>query len=155
MSLKTIIGASLILFMVSCQETGLYEKVVFMPEQAWAYKNKPSFTFEISDTSSSYQLYFLLRHADAYEYKNLWVNISSQLPGDSVFKDQQFEIPLATSTRWLGSGMDDIYDHRVLLYKDPVRFARPGKYTVVFRQDMRVDPLNHIFNVGIRLEKVK
>jgi hypothetical protein len=49
--------------------------------------------------------------------------------------------------------MDDIFDHRILLYKEPVRFSKPGTYTVRFRQDMRTDPLEHVLNAGLRLEK--
>jgi gliding motility-associated lipoprotein GldH len=155
MSAQKLIGALLIFFMVSCEETGLYEKVVFMPGHEWAYANKPSFSFEIKDTSSSYQVYFLIRHSDAYEYNNIWITLNSQMPGDSVQQYQKFEIPLATSNRWLGSGMDDIYDHRVLLYREPVKFRKPGAYTISIAQDMRVDPLKQVFNVGLRLEKIK
>lgn len=155
MSAHKLIGVLLIFFMVSCEETGLFEKLVFMPRQEWAFANQPSFNFDIKDTSSSYQVYFLIRHSDAYEYSNIWINMSSQMPGESVQQNQKFEIPLATSNRWLGSGMDDIYDHRVLLYREPVKFRKPGNYTITIAQDMRVDPLKQVFNVGLRLEKIK
>jgi gliding motility-associated lipoprotein GldH len=155
MLVKKIIVVLLILVMVSCEETGLFEKVVFMPKQEWAYANKPSFSFDVKDTISSYQVYFLIRHSDAYEYNNIWINVSSQMPGESIQQYQKFEIPLATANRWLGSGMDDIYDHRVLLYREPVKFRKPGSYTITIAQDMRVDPLKQVFNVGLRLEKIK
>lgn len=152
---KRIIGAFIVLYFSSCQDTGLYEKVVFMPEQEWSYQNRPSFAFDVKDTAAFYQVYFLMRHADAYDYNNVWINISSRLPGDSASRDQQFEIPLSNAKGWLGSGMDDIFDHRVLLYKNPVKFGKPGAYQIAIRQDMRVDPLKHVHNVGLRLEKVK
>ena len=155
MSVKSIIGIFLLVLLSACEETGLYEKVHFMPEQEWSYQQRPSFTFNITDTTAAYQLYFLMRHSDAYEYNNVWITLISQLPGASQKREQQFEIPLANASRWLGSGMDDLYDHRVLLYKDPVRFQKPGTYQVSIRQDMRVDPLKHVHNVGLRLEKVK
>jgi len=151
---KKIVGVLLILCTVSCEETGLFEKVVFMPKQEWAYDNKPSFTFDVKDTTSSYQVYFLIRHSDAYEYNNIWINLSSQMPGENIQQNQKFEIPLATANRWLGSGMDDIFDHRVLLYREPVKFRKPGSYTITIAQDMRVDPLKQVFNVGLRLEKI-
>jgi len=151
---KKIVGVLLILCSVSCEETGLFEKVVFMPKQEWAYDNKPYFTFDVKDTTSSYQVYFLIRHSDAYEYNNIWINLSSQMPGESIQQNQKFEIPLATANRWLGSGMDDIFDHRVLLYREPVKFRKPGSYTITIAQDMRVDPLKQVFNVGLRLEKI-
>ena len=85
----------------------------------------------------------------------MWIKLKSQLPGDSVARTERFDIPLAANSRWLGSGMDDIFDHRVLLYKDPVRFIKPGNYTIQINHDMRIEPLSHVFNVGLRLEKLK
>jgi gliding motility-associated lipoprotein GldH len=155
MSVKNIFAALLIFFLFSCEETGLYEKVVFMPKQEWSNSYKPSFNFEIKDTSSSYQVYFLIRHSDAYEYNNIWINVNGQMTGDTTLSSNRFEIPLATANRWLGTGMDDLFDHRVLLYKNAVRFMRPGTYTITIAQDMRVDPLKHVLNVGLRLEKIK
>jgi gliding motility-associated lipoprotein GldH len=152
---KKIIGAFLVFCLSSCQDNGLYEKVVFLPAHEWTYQNKPAFHFQVTDTASFYQVYFLMRHADAYEFNNVWINLSSKLPGDSIARDQQFEIPLANAKGWLGSGMDDIFDHRVLLYKNPVKFGKPGTYDITIRQDMRVNPLKHVHNVGLRLEKVK
>ncbi len=140
---------------LSCTETGLYEKVEFMPRQEWPQSFQPEFSFDIADTLSNYRLYFLFRHDDGYAYNNLWIKIHSQLPGDSTLRTERFEIPLATESRWLGTGMGDVYDHRVLLYPEPVRFSRKGRYSVRLEQNMRIDPLQHVFNTGLRVEKVK
>jgi len=151
---QRIVIASLLMFF-SCTETGLYEKVVFMPENHWSIAQSPEFNFEITDTSANYLVYFLFRHPDAYEYNNVWIRLTSKLPGDSVERTERFDIPLAANNHWLGSGMDDIFDHRVLLYKEPVRFIKPGKYSIHINHDMRIEPLDHVFNVGLRLEKLK
>jgi gliding motility-associated lipoprotein GldH len=139
---------------ISCTETGLYEKVDFIPNSEWKSSYTPEFKFEIKDTSSQYQLYFIIRHTDAYEYNNIWVLLNSRLPGDSADRSDRFDIQLANDKGWLGSGMDDIYDHRVLLYREPIRFANPGTYMVRFKQEMRINPLKHVYNVGLRLEKL-
>lgn len=145
----------LVLFLLAgCSETGLYEKVYFMKGNAWSSQEEPSFEFEVKDTSSKYQLYFLIRHADAYEYNNVWISLKSQLPGDSIIRKDRFDIPLADQKKWLGSGMDDIFDHRVLLYREPVKFSKTGLYKVDIGHEMRVEPLEHVFNVGLRIEKV-
>jgi gliding motility-associated lipoprotein GldH len=82
------------------------------------------------------------------------VKVDSKLPGDSIMRSERFEFKLAAEQRWLGTGMDDIFDHRILLYRDPVKFSKAGTYTVRFRQDMRTDPLEHVLNAGLRLEKI-
>jgi len=140
--------------LASCSETGLYEKVYFMKGNAWSSQEQPSFEFEVTDTASKYQLYFLIRHADAYEYNNVWISLKSQLPGDSIIRKERFDIPLADQKKWLGAGMDDIFDHRVLLYREPVKFSKTGLYKVDIGHEMRVEPLEHVFNVGLRIEKV-
>jgi gliding motility-associated lipoprotein GldH len=146
----------IILFLfVGCKETGLYQKVYFMKGNVWSFQEQPLFEFDVKDTASSYQLYFLIRHTDAYEYNNVWISLKSQLPGDSVIRKERFDIPLADQNKWLGSGMDDIYDHRVLLYREPVKFSKPGLYKVNIGHEMRVEPLEQVFNVGLRIEKVK
>ena len=142
------------LFIIGCEESSLYQKVVFLPEQAWSYNNRPVFNFNITDTTSSYRVFFIIRHTDAYEYNNIWIQVASHLPGETTSRSNRFNIPLANEKQWLGTGMDDIYDHRVLLYPQPVKFKKTGNYSIEFKQDMRVDPLQHVMNVGLRLEKV-
>jgi hypothetical protein len=51
--------------------------------------------------------------------------------------------------------MDDIIEHRVLLYSQPVRFRRSGSYNVRIEHLMREDPLKHAMNIGLRIEKSK
>ena len=67
MSFKQLIVIASLLTVVSCTETGLYEKVVFMQGNEWSNAQSPEFNFEIKDTSANYLVYFIFRHADAYE----------------------------------------------------------------------------------------
>jgi gliding motility-associated lipoprotein GldH len=139
----------------SCTRTDLYEKNVSLPSHQWEYSNKPSIAFTITDTVSLYNIFFVVRHTDAFHFNNLWIKLKSTAPGDSASSIQQFDLPLASQTGWTGTGMDDIFEHRILLYRQPVKFLRQGDYTVVIEQVMRENPLEEIMNVGIRLEKVK
>ena len=155
MLFRKLLGPIAFLMLCGCEEASLYQKVVFMPNQSWGYKDANSFVFHISDTASRYRVFFVMRHTDAYEYNNIWIQIASQLPGDSTWRKDRFNIPLANEKGWLGTGMDDLFDHRVLLYPQPVAFRKPGNYQLEIKQDMRVDPLEHVMNVGLRLEKVQ
>ena len=152
---RVIVSLALILFLGSCNEIGLFEKVFFTPSQEWSQSFQPNIKFNVTDTGSSYLVYFLVRHADAYPYNNLWIKLFSKMPGDSLEKVERYDIPLANGKAWLGTGMDDIYTHRVLLYRTPVKFAKPGEYDLRIAHDMRIDPVKYVFNVGIRIEKVK
>lgn len=138
----------------SCQTMDLYEKSVAFPKQQWQSSNRPSFTFNIKDTTAAYQLYIVLRHTGKYNYNNLWVNLVFQAPGGQLARTQ-YELPLAVNEKWLGTGMDDIYEHRIALNPstESFHFNKMGVYTFTLEQIMREDPLMNVLNVGLRIEK--
>ena len=75
---------------------------------------------------------------------------------DSLEKRQQVNLQLANNEKgWLASGMDDIFEHRIRITQVPFRFQKAGEYQFRLQQIMREDPLQHVLNVGLRIEKVK
>jgi gliding motility-associated lipoprotein GldH len=143
---------------VSCTQLGVFEKHATIPNQAWSSKFKPdiAFTIQGADTLSRYNVYLVLRHTDAYRYKNIWLNVRTKAPNDST-QIQPLNLQLATDNKgWLGSGMDDIFEHRILITPPqyPARL-NAGTYHFELENIMREDPLKNIMNVGIRLEKAQ
>ncbi len=138
------------LFFSSCTTVDLYEKDVTIPGFKWKSGFKPEFTFTIKDTTSQYELFLVLRHNEKYNYNNIWINLYSQPPADTIHK-APFELQLANKEKWLASGMDDIYEHRIRL-TDP-QHLKPGVYHFKIEQIMREDPLENVMNVGLRVEK--
>ena len=68
---------------------------------------------------------------------------------------QNINLQLANDAKgWEGSGMDDIFEIRKFITPGPVPFKKPGNYIFTISQIMREDPLMHIMNVGIRVEKL-
>ena len=149
--------SSLLIFcfvIASCTRVDVFEKNVTIPGHEWSSTFKPEIVFEIKDTLSSYNIFAVIRHSDAYRYKNIWVNMYTHAPGDTINK-QKLDLQLATDDKgWLGSGMDDIYQHRILITRQPVPL-RPGTYRFKLENVMREDPLEHVFNVGIRVERAR
>ena len=139
---------------ISCARIGVFEKITHIPSQSWSYDFKPSFTFTIADTSSAYNVYIVIRHTDAYNYNNLWLTIGSKAPGDTL-RSQNINIELGNDAKgWEGTGMDDIFEVRKNITPGPVPFKKAGDYTFSIAQIMRENPLLHILDVGIRVEKV-
>lgn len=137
----------------SCQTIDVFEKNATLESHRWQAGDKPAFDFAIKDTNARYNIFVVIRHADAYRYNNLWVNIHTKAPGDSLARVQALDLQLATNEKgWLGAGMDDIYEHRIRISQAPV-LLKPGNYRFSLEQIMRDDPLEHILNVGIRVEK--
>lgn len=139
----------------SCAKIDLYEKVATIPDHEWKSSFRPSFTFEIADTTSPYQLYVILRHNQKYNFNNIWVNLHTKSPDGTVSK-AQYELPLATNEKgWLGTGMDDLYEHRIALtpLNQQFYFKKAGTYTFSLEHVMREEPLENVMNVGLRIEK--
>lgn len=142
--------------LAACQTIDLYEKTATIPGHSWKSSFKPSFTFSIKDTVAEYQLYITLRHRDQYNYNNIYINLSTRHPGEDSARTARYDLKLGDDeTGWLGSGMDDIYEHRIPLTPvgTPFRFRKAGDYTFTIEQVMREDPLLYVMNVGLRIEK--
>ena len=150
--LSSCIATLLAFGFVACNTVDLYEKSVVIPGHAWDKNFRPSFDFTIKDTSTAYQLFLILRHNEKYSYKNIYVNVYVQGPGqDSAVKIQK-DLELATNDAgWKATAMDDIYEHRIELGSPQPLKAGAYKFTV--EQIMRENPLQNVLNVGIRVEK--
>lgn len=134
------------------QDLGVYEKTMPLPRHQWAASFKPQFQFTIADTTRPYQVFFIIRHTEKYNFNNIYINLTAKLPGSDSLVSRRLDLPLATNDQgWLGTGMDDIYEHRIAL-GSPENF-RKGDYSFTIEQLMREDPLDHVFDVGLRIEK--
>lgn len=152
---KFFLILSLSLFFASCIKIDLYEKQTPIPSQEWFYTKVPQFTFHIEDTTSLYNVYVILRHTDLYDYNNIWLRIGLKIPSDS-FSYQNVNLVLGTDAKgWEGTGMDDIFEVRKSISASPFSFKTAGNYTFSIAQIMRENPLEHILDVGVRVEKVR
>lgn len=147
------VAAVLISYLLyGCTTIDLYEKTVTIPQHAWKSSFRPSFEFNIKDTTSQYRIFLVLRHNEKYSFSNIYINLYVKGPGqDSTLRIQK-DLTLATNEKgWLASGMDDIYEHRIELAEK--QSLKAGAYAFTLEQIMREDPLQNVLNAGIRLEK--
>jgi gliding motility-associated lipoprotein GldH len=150
-----LIAAAVCMFICSCTQIEIFEKNTVIPGYKWQQDFSAKGDFHISDTVSAYNIYLVLRHTDAYQYNNIWLNIGLQPPGDSM-RNQRVNLQLGDDANgWEGTGMNDIWELRKLLNGEPRRFKQPGKYSFNISQVMRDNPLLHIMSVGLRVEKKK
>jgi gliding motility-associated lipoprotein GldH len=150
-----VLLAVLVVSLSACARLDVYEKNVSIPKYEWSYNYKPAFDFTITDTASSYEIYVVLRHTDAYGYNNIWLNLGTKFPGDSM-RYQRLELKLGSDANgWEGTGMDDIWEVRKSITKGPVKFNKAGNYTFTLAQVMRENPLPGIMNAGIRVQMIR
>lgn len=144
---------ALVFTCTACSQVDVFEKNTVLDKHEWSAGNKPVIDFTITDTAALYNLYIVVRHGDDYRYNNLWMNIHTKAPGDSVARVQALDLTLANNEKgWLGSGMDDIYEHRIRISQSAIPL-KAGTYQFQLEQIMRDDPLQSVYNVGLRVEK--
>jgi len=135
--------------------TGVFEKNLRFKDQEWPSSVKPDIAFEITDTISSYNIYIVIRHNDAYHYNNMYVRAIVKDPGGTEPRRGDYDLQLATNGKgWIGTAMDDIYDARLLI-QPKTRFRKPGVYHVMLEQLMREDPLKNVLSAGLRVERAE
>jgi len=141
---------SSLVIMASCKQIDVFEKNTAIPKSNWQRNYSATGTFQVTDTSTAYNIYIVIRHTDAYKYNNIWLQVGLQSPGDSI-KFQNINLTLASDAGgWEGSGMNDIWEVRKLVSRRPME---KGEYRFVINHIMRDEPLPGIMNVGMRINK--
>lgn len=152
---KLFILLLIVILFSSCTRLDVFEKNTTITGMKWNTNFIATGTVNISDTVSAYNIYIVMRHTDAYNYNNIWLNTGLQAPGDSM-KFQKINLTLGNdASGWEGSGMNDIWEVRKLISGVPKRFIRSGLYNFSIQHIMRDDPLREVMSIGIRLEKAR
>ena len=140
-----------LLILFSCDPGRVYEKNIKIPDGIWDKDNKVSFEVFIDDTASSHNLYVNVRNTSLYPFSNLYLFIETTAPSGHTIRET-FEITLSDEQgKWMGSGLGDIWDLQQI-YKENVKFAQRGNYTIEYQQAMRMDKLPFVLDVGLRIE---
>jgi len=143
----------LMLSFISCQDTVTIADInVEFEKRNWNYSQKISIPVKIEATDVSYNLYLNLRHSAGYKYSNIFIMIHITGPdGKKVTERKEFKLALADG-EWLGSGSGNMYSYQIN-FKENYKFLAKGTYIFELEQNMRDNPLDHISDVGIRVEK--
>ena len=124
---------------------------------AWHKDSIVTFNLPELDSTKRYNLFVTLRDNNNYQYNNLFLIVSLELP-NGFTKVDTLEYQMADSDgTLLGDGFSDIKESK-LYFKENVKFR--GKYKVHIKQAVRetgkvpgVVLLDGITEVGFRIEK--
>jgi gliding motility-associated lipoprotein GldH len=138
-----------------CISGPYYQKAEAIPNNLWDNSYRPTFEFDITDTTAAYHTFFLFRHTQAYPFANVWLMLYIKKPNDSTIIKERVNVPLAEqSGKWLGRGMGEIYEQRMRIsLGDSVKFNRRGTYKISVEQNMRINPLPEVLQAGFMIEK--
>jgi gliding motility-associated lipoprotein GldH len=140
--------------LVACDKARVYEQNEDFENGYWLVTEKPEFDFLINRSIDKHTLYANIRNSVSYPYARIFYtyylldSTGAELEKKLI---SQFLFDGKTGKPFGSSGLGDIYDHQLELLKD-YQFKYPGKYTVRFEQFMRVDTLQGILALGLRVE---
>jgi len=137
----------------SCNdENRVFESNQNIEEAGWTYDNSVVFEAEILDTTAQYNLYVNIRHTKNYEYSNLWMKILTTIPGEEPI-ETPVNLPIANADgKWFGSGLASVLSVKLIIQEKAI-LPKIGKYKFELIQNMRVDPVEDILDVGLIIEK--
>ncbi|MBE9481734.1 MAG: gliding motility lipoprotein GldH [Bacteroidetes bacterium] len=141
----------LLLLFASCDSNTVYDKNLTVGTE-WNKNDVLEFEVEITDTTSLYKYFINIRNSTDYKFRNIYFFLNTRFPDGRRARDTIECILASTDGRWLGSGLGDIKSNRILL-KNKIKFPQAGNYKFELEQAMRVDNLQGIEDVGIRIEK--
>ena len=142
----------LIMLISACDRNVVFEQNVKMDDNRWNVNQPVKLEADIQDTISQHNIYINVRNAGGYAFSNLFLFLTTTMPDGKTARDT-VELTLADANgKWLGDGMGDIWDNRIL-FKRNFRFPMSGIYKFELQQAMRLNPLPQIMDAGIRIEK--
>lgn len=151
--MKNVIGFLILISVLftACDSARYFEENKKVDKMEWDKDVPLTFLVDIKDTSQAYNVFVNVRNAGGYRFSNLYLFVNTIFPGGQIQRDT-LECTLASPEgRWLGDGLGDIWDNRIL-FKENVGFPQPGEYRFELIQAMRVNPLPGIMDAGIRIE---
>lgn len=141
-----------ILLWTGCEQSRVFDQNISIDKEGWAYAQPLKFEVAVNDTALSYNMYINVRHTDEYPYNNLWIDLTTVLPDSSMVRSKVNVELSEPGGEWTGNCVDGVCYNAVLIQKN-FRLPQKGKYTFILEQDMRMNPIPSVLDVGIRVEK--
>jgi len=135
------------------------EQFINIPDRTWEFNNPAGFVVDITHPGV-YKMLVQMRYSQEYSYSNVWVELNEKGP-DGKKTGMRMNIPLFDlSGRPYGSFAGKYYDRT---YPDAemetnqltLNIPQAGQYTFSLQHNMRIDKLDGISEIGIRLKEQK
>ncbi|WKN30963.1 gliding motility lipoprotein GldH [Porifericola rhodea] len=147
---------SCLLSLAACDDQRVYEENYDFADKVWHVDSVPSFRFEISEPNQQYNIYWNVRNASNYPFRNLYVTyFLEDTLGRTISTDLHNMLLFDPKTgKPYGSGMGDIFSHQIMALPE-FEFDSAGTYQIRLEQFMRTDSLKEVLSIGVRVEKAE
>lgn len=140
------------LLLGACGKDTLFDEIAKIPDNSWDRTKPVKFDFEITDTVMPTDLYIHIRNTTDYRYSNIYLFLHTRFPNGKTAKDTIECILANPDGSWIGKGYSGIKENKIKL-REAMQFKQAGRYHLEIEQAMRVEKLEGISNIGIRIQK--
>jgi gliding motility-associated lipoprotein GldH len=141
-----------LLSLAACGPESLVNATTPIKGGEWAFEDSRKLEVAVSDTLTPFDFYVLVRHDAQYPYQNLILYFKTYYPNNTYTVDT-IDCPLAApSGRWLGNGLGDLLDNRIM-FKRNVQFPQSGAYNFELQHAMRPDTVCCVHDIGLLIQR--
>lgn len=142
------------LLLTACHSNTVYHSYNPIPTTGWSKSDTLVYTLPASIPAGTYEMTIGIRHQESYPYRDLWMNISTNVKDTSTYTTDTLQLFLADKTgNWNGNGPGGLYQF-TKLYTPSFTIAQDSaSRNIRIVHIMTDNPLKGISDVGIRLEK--
>jgi gliding motility-associated lipoprotein GldH len=142
----------LALAFLSCENNTVIDKYERIPNAKWKNDEPVTIIADLAEPKAIYDIFFQVRNTTDYSFSNLFLFITTTMPDASKTRDT-VECYLADPEgNWVGKGFGKIKESRWLMRKG-MMIRKPGLYKFEIEQAMRVEELEGITDVGLKIVK--
>jgi gliding motility-associated lipoprotein GldH len=141
--------------LIGCDAQRVYETNRDFEDTHWPARDTAIFIFSIADTTPRYNIILNLRNSINFETARLFLNYSLTDSTSVPLRSRLIEHNLfdrKTGEPFGESGLGNIYGQKILIEPN-IKFSRKGRYVVKLTHMMRVDTLQELLSIGVRVEK--
>ena len=141
-------------FLLSCDESRVFEDHIDQQGAFWLADSTAKFTVGIDNADEEYNILFNIRNGLRFPHSNIYVRymITDSTGTELASELRNFELFHSKTGYPLGDGTGDIYESQFTLLKN-YSFANPAEYNISIQQYMRYDSLPEVYSVGLRVER--
>lgn len=135
---------------VACNSNIFYEQNHSFEDGKWLYDEAADFSFSVPDTVAHYDLVLEVIHDPSFTYENIYVKIHTTFPAGNKITDE-VSLQLADHLdQWEGKCKGKKCKVNLLLQSD-VYFKAAGEHKISIEQYNRVDPLEKINGLTLKI----
>ena len=98
------------LLLTACHSNTVYHSYQSIPTTGWSKSDTLVYTLPASIPAGTYEMTIGIRHQESYPYRDLWMNISTNVKDTSTYTTDTLQLFLADKTgNWNGNGPGGLY----------------------------------------------